>query len=328
VSAKALQFVEPGKVRLIETEFRPPGPGELAVRMLASSTCNHSELRSFHGGTPAGYGSRYPMAPGEPGHEGVGEVTAVGDDATDFGVGDIVAMTGMGGEPTHRSGVLRLADTVARIHPRGRDPKAASILEMFGCAYHCIRVGWERRGGYDNARVAVIGAGAIGLCSLQILRYWPAQSVVALDVDGTKLELASRLGAVETTLVTRGTEPEELARKLGRFDVVVECTGQVSGHLLANALRPRVIINVSYCPEPYPVHQGRWFASNTTVYNPGVLSSDELRAVANLYNRGLIDPDAMISRRIPPNPEAYLDVIRATERGEIVKAVVDWEDEG
>ena len=73
------------------------------------------------------------------------------------------------------------------------------------------------------------------------------------------------------------------------------------------------------------MHQGRWFIVKTTVYNPGVLASSELRDVANLYNRRLIDPDAMITRRTSPDPDVYLKTIGDIERGEIVKAIIEWE---
>ncbi|MCD6365457.1 MAG: alcohol dehydrogenase catalytic domain-containing protein [Planctomycetes bacterium] len=224
-TARAMQFVQPRQAQMVEVDLASPGPGQVAVRMLASSLCNHPELRSFYGGQPGGYGSSYPMAPGEPGHEGVGEVTDVGEGVTELAVGDIVVMTGHGGEATHRSHLLRKAETLARIQPDGRDAKAASILEMFGCAYHCIRAGWKEPGGYDNARVAVIGAGAIGLCSVQILRLWPAREVNVLDVYASKLELAAHLGATATVPVPPGAEPQKLGAELGVFDIVVKCSG-------------------------------------------------------------------------------------------------------
>jgi len=61
------------------------------------------------------------------------------------------------------------------------------------------------------------------------------------------------------------------------------------------------------------------------VYNPGVLAPVELKAVAALYNRRRINPEPMITHRIPPEPEAYLETIRAIERGEVVKALIEWE---
>jgi threonine dehydrogenase-like Zn-dependent dehydrogenase len=322
---KAFRFVAAGRVELVELEMPAAGPTQAVVRMLASSMCNHPELRSFRGGQLAGYGSRYPMQPGEPGHEGVGEVVEVGPKVRGLAVGDLVAMTGHGGDPTHRSHVCKEADTLARIEPHGRDPKAAAFLEMFGCAYHCVRVGWREAVGFDDAAVAVIGVGAIGLCSVQLLRLWPAARIAALDTRADKLELAARLGATETLQVDPAEAPAALVGRVGEFDFVIECTGHPGGHGLANALARRAIINVSFCPEPYPVHQARWFAYHTTIYNPAVLSSVELKAVANLYNRRLIDPAPMVSRRIAPEVADYVDAVHAIERGEIVKALIEWD---
>lgn len=324
-TARALQFVAPGQVQLIDVEIAPPAPDQLALRMLATSLCNYSELRSFRGGEVSGYGSHYPMLPGEPGHEGVGEIIAIGENVEGFAPGELVAVTGWGGEPAHCSHLLRRASAVAKIHPHERDPKPASILEMFGCAYHCLRVGWSQPAGYDNSNVAVIGAGAIGLCSLQLLRFWPLTSISVFDTNPAKLKLAQRLGADQIIVVPRDEQVETFARKLGRFEVVAECSGHVSGQKLAHALRPPVLINVSYCPLPFPVNQAEWFEATTTIYNPGIVTDGELRAVANLYNRRLLDPDSMISRRISPDPTSYLETIAAIGRGEIVKALIDWE---
>jgi hypothetical protein len=45
-----------------------------------------------------------------------------------------------------------------------------------------------------------------------------------------------------------------------------------------------------------------------------------------LYNRGLIDPEALISRRILPEPEAYVETIRQIEAGEVIKALIEWDE--
>ena len=200
---QAIRFLAPGEVRRVEIDSGAPGADEVGVRILASALCNHSELRALGGGQQFGYGSRYPMEPGEPGHEAIGRVEAAGREVSNLTEGDLVVMTGMGGEPVHRSYVVRQAQAVAKVTPGRRDPKSAAILEMFGCAYHCVRVGWQRPGGYDNARVGVIGVGAIGLCAVQILRHWPLAQLVALDRDQAKLDLAVSLGANETRLPTK-----------------------------------------------------------------------------------------------------------------------------
>jgi len=324
-TARAFQFVAPGEVACVDVETAEPSATQLLVRMLASSCCNHPELRSWRGGAAFGYGSSYPMLPGEPGHEGVGVVEAVGADVEGVAVGDVVAMTGHGGDPTHRSYLLREADTLAVLDPGGRDPRPASVLEMFGCAYHCVRAGWREPGGYDHARVAVIGVGAIGLCSVQLLRLWPAAEIVALDTRADKLALAERVGATATVQVPAEAEAKALAAEIGEFDVAVECTGHPGGHRLAQAIGRRAIINVSFCPEPFEVHQGWWFARETTIYNPGILSPVELKAVADLYNRRLIDPEPLITRRIAPSVDEYVAAIDAIARGEIVKVLIEWD---
>ena len=324
--ARAIQFLAPGEVKLVEVDTADPSPTQALVRMLASSCCNYPELRSFRGGSADEYGSKYPMAPGEPGHEGVGVVESIGAEVQGVAVGDVVVMTGHGGDPTHRSHLLREADTLGVIHPGERDPSAASILEMFGCAYHCVRVGWREQGGFDDARVAVIGVGAIGLCSVQLLRLWPAAEVVAFDTQAEKLALAERMGATGTVLVPTDDDAAAVAKEAGEFDIVAECSGHPSGHRLANAIARRAVINVSRCRQPFEVNQDRWFVRQTTIYNPGVLGSVELKAVANLYNRGLLDPEPMISRRIAPEVDQYVETIEAIGRGEIVKALIQWSD--
>jgi len=61
-----------------------PGPGEALVRLLTSGVC-HTDLHAAEGDWPV-----KPSPPFVPGHEGVGEVVALGDGVTDVAVGDLV----------------------------------------------------------------------------------------------------------------------------------------------------------------------------------------------------------------------------------------------
>jgi threonine dehydrogenase-like Zn-dependent dehydrogenase len=309
---------------MVEVEIHPPGKGEVLLRTLATSLCNQSEMRSFRGGTREAYGSRYPMLPGEPGHEGVGVVQEVGQSVSDLSVGDIVALTGWGGDPAHRSMLVREAAQIARIHPGSRDPREASILEMYASAYHCVKRGWEERR-FENSRVAIIGMGAIGFCSLQCIHLWPVREIVAFDLNSRKLALALEVGADRCELVSQSDAPGDAGKRYGRFDIVVECSGAVAGQAIAHALKPRVLINVSYISDPLTVNQTEWFWAETTIYNPGLPRANDLRAVANLYNRELIHPGALITSRIKPDIGEYAEAIREIERGNVVKTLIEWE---
>lgn len=319
--ATALQFTAPATVTMCEVEVPDPGHDEVAITMLATSLCNQSELRSFRGGSRDGYGSRYPMEPGEPGHEGVGIVSGVGRGVETIREGDVVALTGWGGVPAHRSFLTRQSSEVALLRPGERDPRPASILEMYASAYHCIKAAWRE---CENARVAVVGMGAIGLCSVQILNLWPVGEVVAFDPADWKLELASRLGAGAVCTVDPDGDAGAVAAGAGSFDVVVECTGAASGQALALAMAPRSLVNVSYVSSPVTVDQTRWFDAGTTVYNPGLPRSADLRAVAGMYNRGLLDPEMLVTIRLQPAADEYTSAVRRIQRGEIVKALMVW----
>jgi threonine dehydrogenase-like Zn-dependent dehydrogenase len=321
---KAIQFIEQKNAKLIDIEIKKPDKNQVAVKMLATSLCNHSELRAYYGGEKTGYGSNYPMLPGEPGHEGVGVIVEKGSGVTEFNVGDVVVMTGHGGEPVHRSFIIRETKDIAKIIPGKRDPKFACILEMYGCAYHCIKEGWKEINAYDNKRVAVIGLGAIGLCAAQILRFWPLKSITAFDINEEKLKLAKMSGADKVINIS-GKE-NSITTGMEIFDIVIECSGSKGGQDLAYSLKPKAIINVSYYPKPLTVNQADWFISNTTIYNPGFLNSEELRAIASLYNRGLLNPEILISKQIKPDMGEYLETIKEIESGKIVKAIIDWEN--
>src|SRR5579884_1351321 len=64
-----------------------PGPGEVRIRIHSAGIC-HSDISGMNGTLPQ-------MAPFVPGHEGAGEVVAIGDGVEDVAVGDhvIVAWT-------------------------------------------------------------------------------------------------------------------------------------------------------------------------------------------------------------------------------------------
>ena len=82
---RAIQLSKPGgldNLQLIEVESRDPGPGEVQVRVHASSL-NFHDYAVVAGMLPVDDG-RIPMS------DGAGEVVAVGDGVTEFEMGDAV----------------------------------------------------------------------------------------------------------------------------------------------------------------------------------------------------------------------------------------------
>lgn len=65
---------------ICELDLADPGPGQVMIRFLATGIC-HGDLHVMDGSL----GMEMPMVLG---HEGIGEIIALGEGVTDFAVGD------------------------------------------------------------------------------------------------------------------------------------------------------------------------------------------------------------------------------------------------
>ncbi len=92
-------------------------------------------------------------------------------------------------------------------------PEVAAIMDPFGNAIHALSKVDVR-----GQRVAIFGAGPIGLFSVLIAQKFGAAKVIAVDVSAANLELAKRCGADETILI----EPSEKANAWEHDTSVIE----------------------------------------------------------------------------------------------------------
>ncbi len=76
--------------------------------------------------------------------------------------------------------------------PDGMDTRIGALTEPVGCA---VRIG-ELAGDVSDADCLIIGAGPIGLLSLQMLRYQGAARVFIAEIDGARLAMAEALGGI------------------------------------------------------------------------------------------------------------------------------------
>jgi len=313
---KCLQYASAGRPIFTSVDKNAPGSGEVGIRIMASSLCNTSEMRSFTGGYKSGYGTTYPMLPGEPGHEAVGIVESIGGNVSTVREKDIVVMTGHGGDPCHRSYVTRRVLDIAVIEPGKRNPEDAAMLEMYGCAYHCMLApGGEDF--YKGKKVLVIGLGSMGLCSVQVLNSIQDIEITVSDISENRLDIAGACGA-DITKKPDEIDPQE------KYDVIIECSGSVAGQELACMLAPRTLIFSSYSTKEIRVRQNLWFDSNTTIYNPGILTSENFIKTAGLYNEGRLDPSLLVTGRIKADINEYLSAIDEIKNGRTIKTLMLW----
>jgi len=222
---KALQYRAIGSApEIVEIDTPEPGPGQVRLKVTAAGLC-HSD--SFIMGLPADqYAYGLPLTLG---HEGAGTVDKLGAGVTEVAVGDSVAVYGpwgcgrchacsegrenyctnaaaLGiappglGAPGAMAEYL-IVDDARHLVPLGDlDPVASVSLTDAGLTpYHAIMSSLNHL--YPGSTAVVIGAGGLGHVAIQILRAVSSATVIAVDIDESKLALATEVGA-DLTIVS------------------------------------------------------------------------------------------------------------------------------
>jgi L-iditol 2-dehydrogenase len=245
-SMNALVLTEYNHLELQDRPRPQPGPDGLVVHVAACGICG-SDVHGFDGSS----GRRIP--PLVMGHEAAGVVAEVGANVQRFRAGDRVTFDSTiycGDCPFCRRGEVNLCDRrevlgvscgdyrrdgafadyvlvperiVYRL-PDAMPFAEAAMLEAVSVALHAVAVS-DVRGGET---ALVIGAGMIGLLTLQAARAAGCSRVFIADVDATRLTLAKQLGATETLHLSGGDlvrKCQELTEGAG-VDLALEAVGR------------------------------------------------------------------------------------------------------
>ena len=237
----------PGDIRVEEVPVPTIGPGDVLVKVAACGVCGSDIPRMNFSG--AYY---HPIICG---HEFSGHITEIGADVTGLEIGQLITVPPLipcNACESCRAGEFSLCEdygyfgsrqdgayaqyvTVnagnAFVMPDGIDPRAAAMMDPSAIALHAI---YRTKLG-EGSRVAVIGAGPIGLFAVQWARLLGASDVLAVDLSVEKAEMAREAGATMTAL----NDEEALAHAGAGFDVIIESAGVPSTIALAAKLTAR-----------------------------------------------------------------------------------------
>ncbi|MFP5228795.1 MAG: galactitol-1-phosphate 5-dehydrogenase [Acidobacteriota bacterium] len=243
---KSLLLREYGRLEMAEMPRPEPGPGEVLVRVAACGICG-SDVHGYDGSS----GRRIP--PLVMGHEAAGTVEAVGAGVQGFRAGERVTFDSTvycGTCDFCRRGEMNLCDhrevvgvscgdyrrhgafaefvTVPELIlyklPDAMGFSEAAMLEAISVALHAVHLSGDASG----KTALVVGAGMIGLLTMQAAKALGYARVMIADIDGTRLELARKLGADMALHLSGEALVEEVRKQTGSYgaDVVLEAVGR------------------------------------------------------------------------------------------------------
>jgi L-iditol 2-dehydrogenase len=309
-------LLEPGKIDYREVETPVPGPGEVVVRVTTALTCG-TDLKAFLRGHP-----KMPM-PTLFGHEFAGDLAAVGTGVKKFREGDAIMAVPTAPCKTCyycRHQQENLCTTImdnmvlgayaeyvklpAEIVETNMYSKAASLsyaeaalLEPLSCVVHAI----DRLALRADDSILIIGAGAISLLHVLVLRSMGLEQITVLGRRSYRAAAAQRAGAQ----VIVESDPEAararvLAGTGGRgADVVIECTGQpaVWEQAIHFVRRGGTVVLFGGCPSGTRVSfdTARLHYDQITVVSPFHFTPRDVEKARRLLAEGTVDGKPLIT---------------------------------
>lgn len=317
---KALVLTAPNVFALQDVPAPSPESGEVIVAVRACGICG-SDVHGMDGST----GRRQP--PIIMGHEAAGIIAAVGDGVTAWKTGDRVTfdstiycgecvyckqgrvnlcedrrVLGVSCDEYRRHGAfaefVAVPERVLYSVPAALPLDEAAMVEPVSVALHAV----SHASFVPTDCAVVIGAGMIGLLIVQALRVQSYGLIIAVDVDESRLALASAIGAHVTlnpsridvpTAVrarTRGLGADAVFEAVGTNETVnaaINCARKGGATVLVGNVSPRVDLPL----QRVVTHEISLFGS--------CASAGEYPTCLNLMARGLVRVAPLISARAP-----------------------------
>jgi len=344
---KALVLEDYNTLRHIDVPEPAIGPEDVLVRVAACGICG-SDVHGLDGST----GRRRP--PVIMGHEAAGTIAAVGSAVSGWSVGDRVTFDSTiscGRCGYCQEGRVNLCDDrrvlgvscgeyrcdgamaeyvavpqrVLYRLPEGLSFEAAATVEPLSVAVHAV----ERLRAHLGSTAVVVGAGVIGLLTVQALRAAGCGRVLAVDVDESRLEAAKQLGAEEGIDSTGDQTPESIRQRVREWaggdgvDVVVEAVGiGETVNLAIGAVRKGGAVGLvgNVTPEVHWLLQ-TVVTRELSVYG-SCASAGEYPVCLELLAKGAVDVGPIISEVVPLRHGARaFERLRRSEPG-LIKVIL------
>ena len=259
------------------------------------------------------------------GHEGVGIVDRVGAGVTTFKPGDpvlISCITACGRCVYCRRGMfshcsnggwilghridgtqaefvrIPYADTSLYPIPEGADEEALVMLsDILPTGFECGVLNGKVAPG---SSVAIVGAGPIGLAALLTAQFYAPATIIMIDIDDNRLDVAKRFGATATINSSAGdvvAQVMKLTEGVG-VDTAIEAVGlPATFTLCADILAPGgTLANVGVHVVKADLHLERLWSLNVTI-TTRLVDTVSIPMLLKTVQSGRIDAKRLITHR-------------------------------
>lgn len=328
-------------MRVIEMEKPVVAPGQILVKIEYVGFCG-SDLNTYLGRNPM---VKLPVVPG---HEVGAVVEEIGEGVPEglFAKGMSVTLnpyTNCGKCASCRNGRVNACEHnetlgVQRngvmceyavmpwqkvIPAPSMSSRDCALIEPMSVGFHAVSRGQV----VDNERVMVIGCGMIGMGAI-VRASLRGATVIAVDLDDEKLELARKVGA--TYVINSKTENVhermlQLTDGLGA-DVVIEAVGSPATYVMAVdevGFTGRVVC-IGYAKSPVEFQTKLFVQKELDIRGSRNALPADFRAVINYLQTGVCPIDKLISRIAEPEEAASAMAGWAAAPGKVFRILVKF----
>lgn len=337
---KALKITTTESIEVVNINKPEMGDSDVMIRVKYVGFCG-SDLNTFLGRNPM---VKLPIIPG---HEVGGIIEAVGKSVpAEFHVGMHITVnpyTNCGKCASCRVGRVNACEFnqtfgVQRdgamseylclpwskvISAGNLSPQDSALIEPMSVGFHAV----SRAQVTDNDTVLVIGCGMIGMGAI-VRSALRGATVIAMDIDDKKLELAKRIGARHT--INSKTEQVhermiELCKGLGA-DVVIEAVGTPATYVMAIdevAFSGRVVC-IGYAKNEVAFQTKYFVQKELDIRGSRNALPEDFRAVVNYLNQGNAPLKEFVTNVV--TPENAADAMRtwASDPGKVFRILVEF----
>jgi threonine dehydrogenase-like Zn-dependent dehydrogenase len=335
-------------VEFREFPIPEPGPGQVVLKMKASSICG-SDIRAIYrehlGKGPEAYQGVIA------GHEPCGQVWKTGKNVKRFVEGDRVVVYHISGcgvchdcrmgyqiscTSEHRAayGWQRDGGHAEYLLAEERDlvkmPDFMSYQDgaLCACGFGTCYEALERMGVSGQDRLLVVGLGPVGLSALMIGKAMGATKRIGVDAVPERVALAQELGLLDVAIVA--DEGALSAIQSGTdghgAEAVIDCSGNPNGRFLAiQGTRQwgRCAFvgegsTVAFEPSRDIIHK------QITIYGSWVTSVPHMEDLVEKIDRWKIHPDQTVTHTFPLEKAA--EAYQRMDEGKCGKVVIVWDE--